>query len=57
MTVLTPALHAEAYGPEDNRHDHRPFLYHAAWTWQFRAIDLAVSGGAVVPPKWTAGSQ
>ena len=44
MTVLTPALHAEAYGPDDNRHDLRPFLYHAAWTWQFRAIDVAVSG-------------
>ncbi|XP_037086411.1 glutamine-dependent NAD(+) synthetase-like [Pollicipes pollicipes] len=42
MTVLTPAVHAEAYGPDDNRHDHRPFLYNAAWTWQFRAIDVAL---------------
>ncbi|XP_043225534.1 glutamine-dependent NAD(+) synthetase-like [Amphibalanus amphitrite] len=42
MTVLTPSLHAEAYGPDDNRHDHRPFLYHAAWTWQFRSIEVAL---------------
>ncbi|KAJ9581246.1 hypothetical protein L9F63_023572, partial [Diploptera punctata] len=39
MTVLTPAYHAESYSPDDNRYDHRPFLYNAQWTWQFRAID------------------
>ncbi|GFG35262.1 hypothetical protein Cfor_06550 [Coptotermes formosanus] len=39
MTVLTPACHAESYSPDDNRYDHRPFLYNAQWTWQFRAID------------------
>ena len=39
MTVLTPAYHAETYSPDDNRFDHRPFLYNAAWGWQFRAID------------------
>jgi len=27
MTVLTPSFHAEAYSPEDNRFDMRPFLY------------------------------
>ena len=27
MTVLTPSYHAEAYSPEDNRFDLRPFLY------------------------------
>eukprot|EP00095_Tigriopus_kingsejongensis_P002439 snap_masked-scaffold380_size190731-processed-gene-0.11 protein:Tk02439 transcript:snap_masked-scaffold380_size190731-processed-gene-0.11-mRNA-1 annotation:"glutamine-dependent nad(+) synthetase" len=27
MTVLTPAYHAETYSPDDNRFDHRPFLY------------------------------
>ncbi|XP_066992905.1 glutamine-dependent NAD(+) synthetase isoform X2 [Anabrus simplex] len=39
MTVLTPSYHAESYSPDDNRFDHRPFLYNAKWTWQFRAID------------------
>jgi NAD+ synthase (glutamine-hydrolysing) len=39
MTTLTPALHAEAYSPDDNRFDLRPFLYHAKWSWQFSRID------------------
>lgn len=39
MTVLTPSYHAESYSPDDNRFDHRPFLYNANWTWQFNAID------------------
>lgn len=39
MTVLTPAYHAEFYSPDDNRYDHRPFLYNATWKWQFNAID------------------
>lgn len=39
MTILTPAYHAEGYSPDDNRFDHRPFLYKANWSWQFRAID------------------
>ncbi|XP_059088521.1 glutamine-dependent NAD(+) synthetase-like [Tigriopus californicus] len=39
MTVLTPSYHAEAYSPDDNRFDHRPFLYNVNWPWQFRAID------------------
>lgn len=38
-TTLTPAYHCEAYSPEDNRHDHRQFLYNSRWPWQFRAID------------------
>ncbi len=42
MTVLTPAYHAETYSPDDNRFDHRPFLYNAAWPWQFAAIDRRV---------------
>lgn len=44
MTVLTPSVHAESYSPDDNRFDHRPFLYRANWSWQFRAIDHEVSG-------------
>jgi len=43
MTVLTPAYHAECYSPDDNRFDHRQFLYNVLWTWQFRFIDLQVS--------------
>ncbi|XP_063240661.1 glutamine-dependent NAD(+) synthetase isoform X2 [Bacillus rossius redtenbacheri] len=39
MTVLTPSCHAESYSPDDNRFDHRPFLYNVKWSWQFRAID------------------
>lgn len=43
MTVLTPSYHAESYSPDDNRFDHRPFLYRVHWNWQFKAIDDAVS--------------
>jgi NAD+ synthase (glutamine-hydrolysing) len=39
MTTLTPAYHAEAYSPEDNRYDLRQFLYNATWSWQFKQID------------------
>ena len=39
MTTLTPAYHAEAYSPEDNRYDLRQFLYNASWSWQFKKID------------------
>ena len=42
MTVLTPAYHAETYSPDDNRFDHRPFLYNVSWRWQFDAIDSRV---------------
>lgn len=42
MTVLTPSYHAETYSPDDNRFDHRPFLYNYRWTWQFVSIDSAV---------------
>lgn len=42
MTILTPACHAESYSPDDNRFDHRPFLYNHSWKWQFAAIDEQV---------------
>lgn len=42
MTVLTPSCHAETYSPDDNRFDHRPFLYLRTWDWQFRVIDEQV---------------
>ncbi|KAI3928492.1 hypothetical protein MKW98_024093 [Papaver atlanticum] len=43
MTVLTPSYHAESYSPEDNRFDHRPFLYNSNWPYQFRKIDELVN--------------
>lgn len=30
-TVLTPSYHAENYSPDDNRYDHRQFLYNIMW--------------------------
>ncbi len=42
MTTLTPSYHAETYSPDDNRFDHRPFLYNVGWGWQFDAIDRRV---------------
>lgn len=32
MTILTPSYHAEAYSPDDNRFDLRPFLYPGFYT-------------------------
>ncbi|KAI8440358.1 hypothetical protein MSG28_001692 [Choristoneura fumiferana] len=43
MTILTPSYHAESYSPDDNRFDHRPFLYRVHWSWQFKAIDDSVA--------------
>ncbi|XP_045492583.1 glutamine-dependent NAD(+) synthetase [Colias croceus] len=43
MTVLTPSYHAESYNPDDNRFDHRPFLYPVQWNWQFKKIDESVA--------------
>lgn len=42
-TTITPAYHAESYSPDDNRFDHRPFLYHILWSWQFNAMDKIVA--------------
>ncbi|KAJ7531013.1 hypothetical protein O6H91_14G028700 [Diphasiastrum complanatum] len=42
MTTLTPSYHAENYSPEDNRFDHRQFLYNTWWPWQFRKVDEEV---------------
>ena len=39
----TPSYHAEAYSPDDNRFDLRPFLYPTRWIRQFRVIDQLVS--------------
>jgi len=37
MTILTPAIHATNYSPDDNRFDQRPFLY-PALTYQIAEI-------------------
>ena len=42
MTVITPAYFAETYSPDDNRFDHRQFLYNVDWSWQFNYIDNKV---------------
>ena len=39
QTVLTPALHSETYSPDDNRFDHRQFLFDPKWKFQFQQID------------------
>lgn len=54
MTVLTPAVHMENYSPDDNRFDHRPFLYRANWSWQFKAIDDEldrITKGSTMPTR------
>lgn len=43
MTTMTPSYHAEAYSPDDNRFDLRPFLYNASWKWQFNRIDQSMA--------------
>ena len=43
MTVITPSYFAETYSPDDNRFDHRHFLYNTEWNWQFNYIDNKVS--------------
>jgi NAD+ synthase (glutamine-hydrolysing) len=42
MCTLTPSYHAEAYSPDDNRFDLRPFLYNVLWPRQFGAMDRMV---------------
>lgn len=42
QTVLTPSLHAETYSPDDNRFDHRQFLFDTQWKRQFESIDQYV---------------
>ena len=43
MTTITPSVHMESYSPDDNRFDHRPFLYPKQWdSWAFKMIDQDV---------------
>lgn len=43
MTVITPSLHMDVSGVEDNRFDLRQFLFNLNWTAQFDEIDQALS--------------
>jgi len=43
MCTITPACHAEAYSPDDNRFDLRQFLYNTRWPRQFKMIDDEVN--------------
>jgi len=45
-TVLTPSYHAENYSPDDNRFDHRQFLYNIFWPWQYRKMEEMASAAA-----------
>lgn len=38
-TTLTPSVHCESYGVDDNRFDLRPIFIDSAFGWQFRQID------------------
>mmetsp|Transcript_9847 Transcript_9847/g.17312 ORF Transcript_9847/g.17312 Transcript_9847/m.17312 type:complete len:705 (-) Transcript_9847:52-2166(-) len=38
-TTLTPSVHCESYGVDDNRFDLRPINVNPNWPWQFRQID------------------
>ncbi|KAJ4295491.1 glutamine-dependent NAD(+) synthetase [Kalmusia sp. IMI 367209] len=43
MTTMTPSYHAEAYSPDDNRFDLRPFLYPPFYeSFSFKLIDRRV---------------
>ncbi|KAH9526118.1 Glutamine-dependent NAD(+) synthetase [Dermatophagoides farinae] len=42
QTILTPSLHTETYSPDDNRFDHRQFLFNTKWPWQFEQIDKMI---------------
>ena len=39
-TTLTPSVHCEAYGVDDNRFDLRPIFIDSRWPWQFKKVDL-----------------
>lgn len=46
-----PNVHPqENYSPDDNRFDHRQFLYNFRWPWQFRRIDQLAAGAAQAQP-------
>lgn len=46
---------AESYSPDDNRFDHRQFLYNFRWPWQFRAIDQLAEAAAAAQAQQQGG--
>lgn len=44
MTTLTPVIHMDSLGADDNRYDLRPFLYKTTWDAQFESIDKILQG-------------
>jgi NAD+ synthase (glutamine-hydrolysing) len=54
-TTMTPSYHAESYSPDDNRFDHRQFLYNVRWPWQFARIDDLAAGAAAKDEGRPAG--
>lgn len=47
MCTITPAYHAEAYSPDDNRFDLRQFLYPTNWKRQFAIIDAMADAACI----------
>ena len=41
-TTVTPSYFAENYGADENRFDHRQFLYNPKWTYQFKKMDKLI---------------
>ena len=52
MTVITPSYHAEAYSPDDNRYDLRPFLY-PGFSWAYSKIERVL--GIIETAEQTKG--
>ena len=51
MTTLTPSYHAESYSPDDNRFDHRPFLYNGTLPFgRTRTFRRIAYGAVALPP-------
>lgn len=56
LTTITPAYHAENYSPDDNRFDHRPFLYNVRWARQFSVMDRTAAAMDKARAEVGAGS-
>ncbi|CAK9043576.1 Glutamine-dependent NAD(+) synthetase (NAD(+) synthase [glutamine-hydrolyzing]) [Durusdinium trenchii] len=52
-TTLTPSVHCESYGVDDNRFDLRPIFVDPNFPWQFRKIDDLVARIRHAPPDAT----
>ncbi|KAI9768006.1 MAG: glutamine-dependent NAD(+) synthetase [Geoglossum simile] len=54
MTTLTPSYHAEAYSPDDNRFDLRPFLY-PGFEHAYKKIEKRIAAMGVMGTKVPEG--